>query len=205
MHADRGWLEGGITLAPFISGTSAVAKSCAGAGENPFAKMRDSTTDTVNRLQTKAQSEASQTHQCIKETVPRSSRSRVLRFSTRQRESVPGGDAMWHSICSATSCRSVAPFSTWLHGSDARNEQDLGTNRWQEDKVHRTVRPNETERPERKGGWNNRSEATGAAHHPMRARAATTLPDFTFSYFLQFFFLKLFLNFFFVVAISRLR
>ena len=55
------------SLAPFISRTPAVTKSCAGAGEDPFEKMRDSITDTINRLQTIAQSEASQTHQCIKE------------------------------------------------------------------------------------------------------------------------------------------
>ena len=72
---------------------------------------------------------------------------RVLRFSTRQRESLPEGDAMWQSSYSSASCRSVAPFSTWLHGSDARNEQDLGTNKWQRDKVHKTVRLNETNTP----------------------------------------------------------
>ena len=55
--------------------------------------------------------------------------------------------------------RSVSPFSQWSHGSDARKEHDLRTNRWQEDKVHRTVRLNETN-PERKGGWNSRSVAT---------------------------------------------
>ena len=51
------------------------------------------------------------------------------------------------SSYSSASCRSVAPFSTWLHGSDARNERDLGTNKWQGDKVHKTVRLNETNTP----------------------------------------------------------
>ena len=48
-----------------------VVKSCAGAGEDPFAKMKDSITDTINRVaderSVRSQSDASQ---CIKETVP---------------------------------------------------------------------------------------------------------------------------------------
>ena len=57
---------------------------------------------------------------------------------------------MWHSSYSTASSRSVTPGSTWSYGSDARKNHDLRTNRWKED-------------PKRKGGWNSRSEATGAA------------------------------------------
>ena len=163
MRLDRGWLEEGITLAQFISRTPAVAESCC---EDPFAKMRDSITDTVNKLRTKAQSEASQTHQRIKETVPRSSRSRVLRFSTRQRESVPGGDAMWDISHSSASCRSGTPSSTWLHGS-ARQRCAKRVRQGNEQVARRQgAQDCETERdehPERKGGWNSRCEATRAA------------------------------------------
>ena len=50
-------------------------------------------------------------------------------------------------------------FSTWSHGSDARKEHDLRKNRWQEDKVHRTVRL-DGRAPQTNG---SRSEAMGAA------------------------------------------
>ena len=54
---------------------------------------------------------------------------------------------MWHSSYSTAPCRSITPVSTWSHGSDAPKEHDLRTNRWQEDKVQRTLRLGETSTP----------------------------------------------------------
>ena len=46
---------------------------------------------------------------------------------------------MWHGSCSTATCMPVAPISTRSRGNDARDDYDLKTSRWQEDKVHVTV------------------------------------------------------------------
>ena len=56
-HVDRGRLEEGTTLAQPIPRVAAVVKFGAGAGEDPFAKVKDSITDLINKSQTKAPSE----------------------------------------------------------------------------------------------------------------------------------------------------
>ena len=98
----------------------------------PFAKMKDSIAvhdqQVADESSVRSQSEAPM-HQrdCAISKQVESPLDSAL--STQQRKSVPGGDAMWHSSYSSTSCRSVTPVSIWSHGGDARNEHALGTNR----------------------------------------------------------------------------
>ena len=51
---------------------------------------------------------------------------------------------MWHGSCSTATCRPVAPISTRPRGNDARDDHDLKTSRWQEDKVHETLKLDES-------------------------------------------------------------
>ena len=64
MLIEVGWKKGSRSLSS-VCASPQLSKSCELA-RTPFASI----TDMINTLQTKAQSEASQTHQCIKETVP---------------------------------------------------------------------------------------------------------------------------------------
>ena len=51
---------------------------------------------------------------------------------------------MWHGSCSTATCMPEAPVSTRSRGNDARDDHDVKTSRWQEDKVHETVGLDET-------------------------------------------------------------
>ena len=57
----------------------------------------------------------------------------------------------------------VAPVSKRSRGNEARDDHDLKTSKWQEDKLHETVGLDETSTQNERGGWNSRSEPTRAA------------------------------------------
>ena len=151
-HVDRG-------LAQLTLRIPAVVKSCARAGEDPFAKVKDSITDPINRLQTKAHSEVSQSEASLTGTNRRlepSSRlwsgmcSRVEVKADQSQKDAPmhqGDCAMIKQVVipqiqhsatriSAGRGRNVADqlHSTWSPGRDARNEHDLRKNKWKENK-----------------------------------------------------------------------
>ena len=52
-------MERSVALSQTASRVSAVTKFCAGAGEDPFSKAKDSITDLINKSQMEASSEAS--------------------------------------------------------------------------------------------------------------------------------------------------
>ena len=123
---------------------------------------------TINRLQTKARSDAPM-HQgdcaMIKQVESPQVQHSASRTSSRR-------DAMWHSSHSTAFCSSVTPFSTRCSDTrkERRNEQVARGQGAQDGETERD------EHPERKSGWNSRSEATGAARSEQ-LRGAQDLPQ----------------------------
>ena len=55
---------------------------------------------------------------------------------------------MWHGSRSTATCMPIAPVSTRSRRHEARDDHDLKTSKWQEDKVHETVELEETNTPD---------------------------------------------------------
>ena len=73
-----------------------------------------------------------------------------------------------HSSYCTSSCRSITPVSTWSHGSDALKKTRPENEQVPRGQGAEDCEIGRDEHHERKGGWNSRSEATGAARESTR-------------------------------------